>query len=151
MIEVIKSTTVLEILVLLMLIPAAGLDAQNVEVSITGIRSDKGQIALGIFKDQESYQKDEAFLEIQFPKKEIINGSMTVSFSLEPGIYGIALLDDENNNYLMEYNFLGMPKEGFGFSGYYHTGLSKPSFDKFSFVLARGQSKNFKIKVRYIL
>ncbi len=147
----IKSTTVLEILVLLMLIPAAGLDAQNVEVSITGIRSDKGQIALGIFKDQESYQKDEAFLEIQFPKKEIINGSMTVSFSLEPGIYGIALLDDENNNYLMEYNFLGMPKEGFGFSGYYHTGLSKPSFDKFSFVLARGQSKNFKIKVRYIL
>ncbi len=147
----IKSTTVLEILVLLMLIPAAGLDAQNVEVSITGIRSDKGQIALGIFKDQESYQKDEAFLEIQFPKKEIINGSMTVSFSPEPGIYGIALLDDENNNYLMEYNFLGMPKEGFGFSGYYHTGLSKPSFDKFSFVLARGQSKNFKIKVRYIL
>ena len=51
----------------------------------------------------------------------------------------------------MEYNFLGMPKEGFGFSDYYHTGLSKPSFDKFNFVLARGQSKYVKIKVRYIL
>ena len=145
----IKSTTVLEILVLLMLIPAAGLDAQNVEVSVTGIRSDKGQIALGIFKNQESYQKDEAFLEIQFPKKEIKNGSMTVSFSLEPGTYGLAVLDDENSDYLMEYNFLGMPKEGFGFSGYYHTGISKPVFDDFRFTVPEGQKMKFTIRMKY--
>ncbi len=109
------------ILKCLLLFTAADLCSQNVEVSVTGIRSEKGQIAIGVFTSEENYRENKAFLEIQFPKKEMKNGNMTVSFSLDPGTYGLCLLDDEDNNYLMEYNFLGIPKEGFGFSDYYHT------------------------------
>ncbi|MFZ2287115.1 MAG: DUF2141 domain-containing protein [Bacteroidales bacterium] len=127
------------------------MSSRNIEVTVTGIRSEKGQIAIGVFADDESFQQDRAVFEIQFPKKELIKGSMTVSFSLEPGTWGLALLDDENRNLLMEYNFPGIPKEGLGFSGYYHSGLSKPSFDMFRFELAKDQSKRIKIKVRYIL
>ena len=134
-----------------LLFTAAEVSSQNIEVTVTGIRSEKGQIAIGVFTDDESFRKDKAVLEIQFPKKDLNNGSMTVSFSLEPGTWGLALLDDEDNNRLMEYNFLGIPKEGFGFSDYYHTGLSKPSFEMFSFDLVKDQSKSIKIKVRYIL
>jgi len=134
-----------------LLFTAAEVSSQNIEVTVTGIRSEKGQIAIGVITDDESFRKDKAVLEIQFPKKDLNNGSMTVSFSLEPGTWGLALLDDEDNNRLMEYNFLGIPKEGFGFSDYYHTGLSKPSFEMFSFDLVKDQSKSIKIKVRYIL
>lgn len=138
-------------LILLLLLPALSIDAQTVEVTVTGLRSEKGQIAIGVFIDEASFRREEASLEIQFPKKDIRDGVMTISFSLEPGVYGLSLLDDENSNRKMEYNFLGIPKEGFGFSDYYHTGLTKPSFDKFKFDLASGQSKKIKIKVRYIL
>ncbi len=139
------------IIACILLLTAADLSSQNIEVTVTGIRSGRGQIAIGVFTDQESYMKNEAFLEIQFPKKEIKDGAMTVSFTLEPGTYGLCLLDDEDNNRLMHYNFLGMPKEGFGFSDYYHTGLTKPSFGTFKFDLVNGQKKIIEIRVRYIL
>ncbi|HZM13192.1 MAG TPA: DUF2141 domain-containing protein, partial [Bacteroidales bacterium] len=109
-------------LFLLLLLPAATINAQNVEVTITGIRNTKGQMGLGVFRDNESFKKEQAYRELQFPKKDISKGEMKARFDLPPGTYGIALVDDENSDGEMEYNFLGVPKEGFGFSDYYHTG-----------------------------
>lgn len=125
--------------------------AQNVTLVVTGIRSVEGQIALGIFRDNESFQKEEAYLELRFEKKDISNGGMRVQFSLGPGIYGIALLDDENSNRKMEYNFLGIPKEGFGFSDYYHTGFTKPKFESFKFSIGNDQKKMIAVRIRYML
>jgi len=124
--------------------------SQDVEVTITGIRSEKGQIAIGVFKDNETFQKEDAFLDKQYIKKDISDGKMTVKFNLEPGIYGLSLLDDENSNGKMEYNFLGIPKEGFGFSDYYHTGITKPRFDAFKFGISNGQTKRITIRIRYM-
>jgi len=124
--------------------------AQEIEVTVTGIRNADGQVVFGIFKDDETFQKEEAFLSISFKKKEITDGSMKVSFSLDPGIWGITLLDDENMNNKMEYNFLGIPREGFGFSDYYATGFTKPKFDNFKFLLEKGQKKKITVSVRYI-
>lgn len=134
-----------------LLLSAIPIDAQTVEVTVSGIRSEKGQIAIGVFLDEESLRDNKAHIELQFPKEDINDGIMTFAFSLEPGTYGLCLLDDEDSNRSMHYNFLGMPKEGFGFSDYYHTGLTKPAFDSFKFDLVSGQSKKIKIKVRYIL
>jgi uncharacterized protein (DUF2141 family) len=139
----------LVILICFLLLTAADLSSQNIGVTVTGIRSDKGQIAIGIFTDDVSFQKDSAMLEIQFPKNGMKNGSMTFSFNLEPGTYGLAVLDDENSNRLMEYNFLGMPREGFGFSGYYHTGFSRPRFDDFRFTVFQGQEMKITVRMKY--
>ena len=135
----------------LLILPAAVLDAQNVEVTITGIRNSKGQMGIGVFRDNESFRKEKAYLELAFGKKEVSNGEMKIRFTLPPGTYGIALLDDENSDDVMEYNFLGMPKEGFGFSDYYHTGLTMPKFDAFRFDVVEGQKKSINIRIRYIL
>ncbi len=75
---------------------------------------------------------------------------MMVKFSLDPGIYGLSLLDDENSNGKMEYNFFGIPKEGFGFSDYYHTGITKPKFDAFKFSIDKDQTKRITIRIRYM-
>jgi len=138
-------------LLFLIICPAMTMNAQEIEVVITGIRSAEGQIAIGIFNDDESFQKEKPFMEKKFEKADITNGEMRVQFSLDPGTYGFALLDDEDSNGKMEYNFLGIPKEGFGFSDYYHTGLRKPKFDSFSFTLSMGQIKKVNIRIRYIL
>lgn len=135
----------------LLILPAAAADAQNIEVTITGIRNSEGQMGIGVFRDNESFKKEKAYLELAFEKKEVINGEMKIRFTIPPGTYGIALLDDENSDDVMEYNFLGMPKEGFGFSDYYHTGLTMPKFDAFRFDVVEGQKKSINIRIRYIL
>ncbi len=136
---------------LLLLLPATIIDAQEVEVTITGIRNTEGQIVIGVFKDSESYKTEETFLTISFNKDISPDGEMRVHFRLEPGVYGLCLLDDEDRDGIMHYNFLGMPKEGFGFSDLYFTGLIKPTFDSFKFTIAKGQQKSINIRVRYIL
>ena len=124
--------------------------SQNVEVVISGIRSEKGQIVIGVFKDNESFKIEKAFLSKKFVKKGVSKGEMTVKFDLEAGTWGLSLLDDENSNGKMEYKVLGIPKEGFGFSDYYHKGLKKPKFDAFKFDLKDGQKKKINIKIRYM-
>ena len=137
-------------ILLLMVFPAINLNAQNVEVVITGIRASKGQMVIGVFKDNETFQKEESFLEKRFTKNGISNGEMRVRFTLEPGIYGLSLLDDENNDGKMEYNFLRLPMEGFGFSDYYHTGFTKPKFDSFKFNIDQNQIRRITIRIRYM-
>jgi uncharacterized protein (DUF2141 family) len=145
----IKKILFLKIL-LLLLLPARSGNSQTVEVIITGIRSEKGQIVIGVFKDDESFQKEESFMEKRFVKSGISNREMRVQFSLETGIYGLSLLDDENSNGKMEYNFLGIPKEGFGFSDYYHKGIKKPKFDSYKFSINKDQTKRITIRIRYM-
>jgi uncharacterized protein (DUF2141 family) len=135
---------------LLILLPAVTLNAQDVEVIITGIRAEKGQIVIGVFKDNESFRKEESFLEKRFVKNGISNGEMRVKFSLEPGIYGLSLLDDENSDGKMEYNFARLPKEGFGFSDYYHTGLTRPKFDSFKFSIDQSRKRTITVRIRYL-
>ena len=135
----------------LLLLPATSLKAQTVNVNTTGLRTDKGQIVIGVFKDSETYMKEEPYMNKIFSKESVQDGALSVSFTLEPGIYGLCLLDDENSNGKMEYNFLGMPKEGFGFSDYYHSGIKKPKFDSFRFTIKKDETRNITIRIRYIL
>ncbi|MCX6335326.1 MAG: DUF2141 domain-containing protein [Bacteroidia bacterium] len=137
-------------ILILLVTPAMNLYSQNVEVTITGLKSTKGQIVIGVFRDGPTFQKEEAFLSKKYVKKDIINGVMTIHFTMEPGLYGLSLLDDVNSSGLMEYSFIGIPKEGFGFSDYYHTGLTKPKFDSFKFTLEKDQKKKITIRVRYM-
>lgn len=136
--------------IILLIVPSFHLNAQEVEVTITGMKTDKGQLVFGIFRDDVTFQKEEAAITKVFPKNDLVNHTMTVSFNMEPGVWGLTLLDDENNSGLMEYNFIGIPKEGFGFSDFYASGLTKPKFDSFKFTLEKDQKKKISIRLRYI-
>lgn len=135
------------IIILGLLTPA---NNHNVEVVISDIRSNKGQIIIGIYKDQISFDKEQSFLIKKFEKKNMQQDFLVIKFDLEPGVYGFTLLDDENNNAKMEYNFVGMPKEGFGFSNYYHTGFTKPKFESFKLEVKANLINKSKIKIRYM-
>jgi len=57
-------------------------------------------------------------------------------------------LDDEDFDREMAYG-LFLPKEGFAFSDYYHTGMSKPGFEDFDFTLGK-ENKTVIMKIRYL-
>jgi uncharacterized protein (DUF2141 family) len=123
-------------------------DDYNVKVVIEGVRSKKGKIVIAVFKDQEDFKTRKPVKRIELNKSELEGNE--IMFSLDTGIYGISILDDENDNNKMDYNFFGIPKEGFGFSNYYHEGLSKPTFDKFKFEINNQILQIIKVRVRYM-
>ncbi len=122
--------------------------AQNVELRITNLDNKKGHIQIMVFKDADSYKTDDPISITRFAKTSMKDGIMKISMKIPKGIFGVILLDDENNTEKMEYNILGFPKEGFGFAGYYHKSIRRPNFDNFKFEV--GEEKVRKdIRVRY--
>jgi len=140
----------ISIVSLILLFQCLTTNAQNIELTIKGIRSTKGQLLIGVFKDNESFQKEKAYKNLKFDKAAVVNGTLTVKFDLEPGVVGFSLLDDENSNGKMDYNFIGFPLEGFGFSNYYHRGFTKPNFDSFKFNLTKTLDQKIVIEIRYM-
>jgi uncharacterized protein (DUF2141 family) len=115
----------------------------KVLVVIEGVRSKKGKLVITIFKDQESFEKRTPIKKVVLNKSKI-KGNVIV-FTISLGTYGISVLDDGNDNNIIDYNFFGMPKEGFAFSNYFHKGLSKPYYDSFQFEIIDGMIKKFDI------
>jgi uncharacterized protein (DUF2141 family) len=122
----------------------------DIEITVKNIKTTNGQILIGIFKDNASFDKEKPFKSVQASKASMKNGVLTIKTQLESGIYGASLLDDENNNAKMDYNFIGVPKEGFGFSNYYHKGFSKPKFQTFQFEVKDAVSTKIDMAIRYM-
>ena len=121
------------------------------QIIVKNIRNAKGRLSIGVFKDAISFDKEKPYKIILVPKKELINGTVKANIEIETGVYGLSILDDENSDYKMEYNMVGMPKEGFGFSNYYHSGFTKPNFKQFLVVINAQEKAPILFNLRYIL
>ena len=120
----------------------------SVPVKITDIRNSTGDIIMGIYTDGASFSDRKPYLTTTVSKKNLKNGVVYCNVELPAGTYGFTMLDDENLNDKMDYGFI-LPKEGFGFSNYYHRGLSSPKFESFA-VKVDGNPKEVVIKVKYM-
>lgn len=134
---------------LILVIAAVAAKAQNVTLTITGIQSNKGTMIVSVFKDEQSFEDHKASAKFKFSKAAVANGTLKVSLTLAPGTYGIAMLDDENANGKMDKNMVGYPKEGFGFSNFYLSGLKQPKLKEFSFEVKNAPVK-LESKLRYM-
>ena len=121
---------------------------QNTQIRVSEIRSGKGQIILNVFKNNEDYEEEKVSKKLVFEKK-IENGSMIINCTLDPGTYGITLIDDENKSGELNKNMLGIPKEGFGFSDFFMEKMKKPAFDDFK-VNVKNQNNKISIRVKYM-
>lgn len=135
---------------LLVMLNVSAAFAQNIQVKITGIKSDKGQIVLNVFKDNKTYDDQKPYKKFLFEKKDVLDGTVVLNCTLDAGTYGITLLDDENKNGVIDKNLVGIPKEGFGFSNFYMTKMSKPSFDDFKVDVKSAAENKIEIKVKYM-
>lgn len=119
-------------------------------LEITGIRNSKGFIRIALFADEIQFIKEQPQKSFIYDKSQLVDGKMELSISgIRPGIYGIAVLDDENDNGKLDYK-LFIPCEGIGFSCFEHK-LRKPGFSDFSFELKDGLLLKLKIQIKYIL
>jgi uncharacterized protein (DUF2141 family) len=137
------------IITFLSLFSCLQISAQTLTIHVAGIRNAEGSIRLGFYADSESFDKEKALFFRTVTKTGMSKGQLTFTlYDIKPGTYGIAVLDDENNNQKMDYGLI-LPKEGFGFSDYYHSGMTRPKFSQFDFVLGK-ESKSVTIVMRYM-
>ncbi len=123
--------------------------AQTLDVHITNIRNTKGQLCLAIFTDEEDFKDEKTCWVMKCDKKDLVNGEFQIKIEFRSGTYGMSVLDDENYDGRMDYNLLGIPREGFGFSNYFHKGILKPTFDDFKFDIQKNEIKKLLVKMKY--
>ncbi|NQX82872.1 MAG: DUF2141 domain-containing protein [Flavobacteriaceae bacterium] len=115
------------------------LSAQNtqVEVSITGISSGEGKMMIAIYNSEETFLKKHIAARVS----EIENGTVTVVFDkLEAGTYAISCFQDKNNNGVLDFNFMGIPKEPTGCSNNTRGFMGPPKYLKAKIYLKEGNN-----------
>ncbi|MEY4547188.1 MAG: hypothetical protein RL685_3383 [Pseudomonadota bacterium] len=118
-------------------------------VRIAGLRNERGSVAVALFATARGFPEQQRAIAGQLARIE--SGRAAVTFSgVRPGVYAVAVLHDENDNAKMDFNFLGMPLEGYGFSNDASAVLGPPSFAAAAFRLSPRPSY-VAVKVRYLL
>jgi outer membrane protein len=69
--------------------------------------------------------------------------------NLSPGKYALVVFSDENDNGLLDKNFLGIPREPFGFANHYWP-KGPPTFDRASFQLKTNEVKIIDVQLRSV-
>ena len=122
----------------------------SLTIEIDEFRNPKeGNILIAIFTDQLNFKNDISLKNWTVPKEKLIKGVFKETVKLPLGEYGIAILDDEDINGKMSYSFFGIPKEGYGFSDFNHSGFKKPMFSDFKFSVS-DSTHIIRIKLRYL-
>lgn len=121
----------------------------GISVSVSNLRNNKGYVLISLYKDGVGYP-DNPDKAIRKAKLAIHNKQAVTSFTgLASGNYAIAILHDENDDQKMNKTFLGLPKEGYGFSNNVMGTFGPPSFSKASFSCSSGKVVSVSIKTRY--
>ena len=134
--------------VLPLLLTAASAPAPTVEVSITGLRSSKGQILVCLTTNPKAFpdcSKDKA--SVHMAVKAADAGDFLIHAPAN-GTYAIAVVHDENSNNKMDLAIF-LPREGFGFSRNPAITVGPPSFKAASFAVTGDMRQS--IKMKYML
>ena len=128
----------------------SGKISAQVEVTliVKGFRNNNGDLLMGVFNDPGQFPYD-PFLEFAWPKDTLNGDQMVLTFTLpEKGFYACSVLDDENSSGGMDKNFIGVPKEYFGFTNDARPGLFSPPSYKDCLVEIKESRNKLTIKLK---
>lgn len=104
----------------------------DVIVRVTDIQDIKGEILVGIYDSRRTFRKVKKVMK--YAVKEVSNGTETLVLEDVPaGTYAIALFQDFNGNRKFDSNWMGVPKEPFGFSTNYVVKRRAPKYKEVTF------------------
>jgi uncharacterized protein (DUF2141 family) len=133
--------------------------ASELRVTISGVRSDAGELLIGVYGSAEGFGNAIANAATRglVPDQTRLVGmairathgaQQAVFAQLQPGRYAIIVIHDENDNGRLDENALGVPIEGYGFSNDAQGFLSAPSFDAAAITLD-STDQSVAISLRY--
>jgi uncharacterized protein (DUF2141 family) len=117
----------------------------SLTVKVTNIKSSKGVIEVGLYKDPEKFPKvGQTYKKIRVKPKSDLTFTYTFE-NLPQGKYAFALYHDVNANAECDRNFLGIPTEAYGFSNNIVPKFSAPSFSECATYLDKNKVQSVKL------
>jgi uncharacterized protein (DUF2141 family) len=105
----------------------------EIRVVVKGLRNSEGRVGCSLFNDAEGFprNREKEYREMWTP---IHDRSAVCDFTkIPPGTYAVSVMHDENSDGKMDFNWIGLPTKGYGFSNDAKATLSPPSFVAASF------------------
>lgn len=102
------------------------------EIKVTNIENGSGTLYIAILNSADGWLKSDADSKPYRDATQIVSSTDDVIVSIEnlpPGKYAISLFHDLNGDAELDTNFVGFPKEPFGFSAPMGT-FGPPEFDE---------------------
>ena len=121
----------------------------SVDAGVVGLRSLKGQILVCMTTRADHFpdcQDDPQARRMKVPAATATELKFT---GLPTGNYAIALIHDENGNNKLD-TFVGIPREGFGFSRNPVIRFGPPKFDAAQFPVGGGAQVGTSVRVKYM-
>lgn len=118
-----------------------------ITIEIINIKHHKGTLRLGVFRPENTFGS--TYTKPDFGQMVSVTGdnSQRTVMKLPPGRYALALYHDINDNWKLDKNFVGYPKEPFGFSNNYRPIFSGPKFDDCVFEVKENGGPFLQIKL----
>lgn len=130
----------LKVILLLTLVVSATAWSGELTIKVANIKHE-GVLYAAVYDDKEVFESDKGNNSQQRPGivgglvKKVTVGEAEGTIELEAGTYSIGFFIDKNDNEKLDTNFLGVPKEQFGFSNDAMGRFGPPSFEAASFTL----------------
>jgi uncharacterized protein (DUF2141 family) len=121
------------LLTILLLTRAISIGQINLTIEIEPLRNNTGQILLEFNNENEEVIKG-------ISEKITDNKCIIQIEGLQPGKYAFKYFHDENKDEKLTTSFVGIPKEGFGFSNNAKGKFGPPSFDKMIFEVSKSDT-----------
>lgn len=102
-------------------------------IVITGLKSDEGQVRIAVFNGEDRWLKESLYARILDMES---HSCEWVIEDVPYGEYGIVVFHDENGNGKNDRNFLGIPKEPYGFSSSARRRFGPARWDKAKFTVS---------------
>ena len=135
-------------MLLAMPLMAVSMPSASVEFDLTGLRNTRGAVHACLTRNPAHFpdcKSDPLAL-----KRTVQASAGRIDFKgVSPGLYALSVFHDENGNKKLD-TFLGIPKEGFGFSRNPVVRFGPPRFDKVSMELGTGFART-SVRMQYLL
>ena len=104
----------------------------TLRIRVDNFRNTRGNLGTILFRSADGWpeDKDKSFRRGPSPIDKDTRTAVAVWPDLPPGDYAVAAIHDENSNARLDRNFIGIPKEGFGFANNPHVVLAAPPFQQ---------------------
>ena len=122
---------------IILLVTPMSLWAANITFVFDNLKHHCGTIMVAIYDSAESYDQNGPMTAYATMAVKKGQQQVKATCKLKPGKYAAAIYHDKNDNQKLDKNFLGIPKEGYGFSNNAQGTFGPPKFK--DAVFAMGQ------------
>ena len=118
-------------------------DTGTIHLTVQDIQTAQGSMKIAVFNSADSFlEDDKAIQTYSIPVED--GKDLAVSFTPLPyGTYTIAIFHDVNDNGKLDTNFMGIPKEPYGFSNNARSKWGPPKYEAARFDLQEAEVRTF--------